>query len=183
MGFPIGAGWWAIFGALVVGYLLGQFTNLTTPLVRYLLMLCARVSVRWFATRTRASLEKRIRKLENKLAEAERYPPLDPVQNHILWEIKSVKLHVIALSVGVIYMIYLGVRVVANPDTHSFKEFSGVVSLIVVLGVIETLRMRYERDFRWIRQAAYRENLRKAVKDLKELREKWDADMPDTKPK
>ena len=71
MGLPKDLGTWAFILSLltlILMYPAGLLINLTTPLV-----------ANWLAKWSRSSLEKRISKLENKLAELEKNPAIDPV--------------------------------------------------------------------------------------------------------
>lgn len=182
MGFPKDLGLVGLIVALVFTYFLGVFTNLTTPLVGSLIGKGTRALADWFSTWSKASLERRIGKLESKLGELEKEPPIDPVQNETLWAIKSVKIHTNAVGTGVVLAIYFGIMTVANTKTTLFGQFTGFVVFILVFSLVQSLTMRYERDFRWLRAPSYREKLRKSIKELKELRQKWDTDMPGTRP-
>lgn len=167
---PKDLGTWAFILSLltlILMYPAGLLINLTTPLV-----------ANWLAKWSRSSLEKRISKLENKLAELEKNPAIDPVQNEMLWAIKSVKIVAINVGTGIFLVIYCGVRSVVNPDTPSFKEFSGLVLFMVFVNVVQVLVMRYQRDFRWVRSPSYRKGLKTTIEGLKKIRDDWNSEHP-----
>jgi hypothetical protein len=176
MPIPEGVGTWGVILAIVLSYALGVFTNLTTPVVRYVVGKTARASVNWLATWSRSSLEKRITKLENKLAEPEKAPAIDEVQNQMFWAIRGVKMETINVGQGIILTIFLGVRCLTDPHSRAFAEFSFWVLFIMLFSTMSILAMRYHRDFRWKRSQGYRDALRKGIEELKELRNRWDQD-------
>jgi hypothetical protein len=89
MGFPKDLGLVGFIIAMIFTYFLGVFTNLTTPVIGSLIGRGVRALADWFSTWSKASLERRIGKLESKLGELEKEPTIDPVQNEMLWAIKS----------------------------------------------------------------------------------------------
>jgi hypothetical protein len=154
--------WGFILGiaTLILMYPVGVMINMTTPLLQ-----------NWLATRTRASLDKRIAKLEGQLANLEQIPEIDAVQNQILWEIKSVKLDAMGNLGVVLMMILLGVSVITRGEAPAFIGFSRIVLVIVILNSILMLLKRYQHDFRYLRSPDVRKSLRTAITELKRVRD------------
>ena len=151
--------------AIVLMYPVGVLINLTTPLVQ-----------NWLAKQTYVSLEGRIRKLESALAELEKNPPIDEVQNQILWGITNLKMRILAATSSVTAVIYLAVRVFAPPGSPSVTEFSVFTFIVITSDTVGMLALRYHHGFRYSRSPKVRENLRAAIRDLKNIRDSWAGD-------
>jgi len=150
--------------ALILMYPIGLLINLSTPAVR-----------NWISTWSKSSLEKRIAKLEVDLAEFEKYPPITEVEHQLLWGITSIRIAITSAVTGLTIVLYSGVSVLANPGSAAFHEFTLFCLVVIVVNMVTMIIARYRRDFRSQRDPRRREPLRKAITDLKELRDHWDG--------
>ena len=149
--------------AILLMYPVGVLINLTTPRI-----------ANSIAARGKSSLKKRISKLEEKLATLEKNPPIDEVQDEVLWGIKSVKMRIVRAETTIIMAIYVGVVVfVQPPNAAFFNELSYIFLLVLSLNMITILAIRYHRDFRYLRSPKNRENLRRTIRELKTILENW----------
>ena len=154
--------WWAIvlaIAALVLMIPASVVSNILTPLL-----------LNWLATWSSASLEKRIAKLENHLAELEKNPAIDEVQEHILWGITSLRMMGLSLASGLVLVFRLGMDLVADQTSYAYKRLNVLTFAIVVVNGIAIFMLRYAHDFRYKRSPTLRKQLRKAIDDLKTLR-------------
>lgn len=70
--------------------------------------------------------------------------------------------------------MYLGVSAVAaNPGTMAFKGFEGVSIGILAANAIQTLSIRYAKDFRYWHSPLNREALRKTIAKYKYMWANW----------
>jgi hypothetical protein len=148
--------------AIVLMYPVGLVINMTTPIVQ-----------NWVATRTKQSLVKRIDRLENELAELEKIPPIDEVQDHILWGLKAIRILLIGVTGTLTAMLYLAVRVLSAGTGRTIDDFTYFAVFVMISGAILQLRLRYSHDFRRARSPGRREGLRTAIDDLKKIRDSW----------
>ena len=148
--------------ALLLMYPVGVLINMTTPLIQ-----------NWIATSTKASLDRRILKLETMLAKLEKSPPIDDVQNELLWGIRSIKIALLAATGTIVTVVYAAVHSLMSPDSQQFKEFATLAVLILVANFMQMLFLRYRRDLRHMRSPRVRENLSKAIAGLKEIQSNW----------
>jgi len=149
--------------AILLMYPVGVLINLTTPRI-----------ANSIAARGKSSLKKRISKLEEKLAALEKNPPIDEVQDEVLWGIKSVKMRIVGVENTIIVVVYVAVVVFVRPsNASSFKELSYLFLFMLALNMITILAMRYHRDFRYLRSPKNRENLRRTIRELKTILENW----------
>lgn len=155
-------GWWGVVLSIVALVLMipaSMVANLLTPLF-----------VNWLVSWSRSSLESRIAKLEKQLTELEQHPAIDEVQDQILWGITNLKMRILDVTSTVAVIGYFGARTIANPDTDAFKLFSLWVFIILNLNTFLTLRLRYQKDFRFKRSPKVREGLLKSINELKAIR-------------
>jgi hypothetical protein len=155
-------GWWGVVLSIVALVLMipaSMVANLLTPLF-----------VNWLVSWSRSSLESRIAKLEKQLAELEQHPAIDEVQDQILWGITNLKMRMMEVTSTVAIIGYFGARTIANPDADAFKLFSVWVFIILNLTTFLTLRLRYQKDFRFKRSPKVREGLLKSINELKAIR-------------
>ena len=148
--------------AIVLMYPVGLVINLTTPLVQ-----------NWIAKRSKASLEKRISKLETTLTELEQYPPTDEVQDRILWEIKHSRLSMRNVSIDVVVVVFLGIQSLSNVGSQSFHNFAYFAYLVLGVNAVMMLVERYHHDFRYERSPNVRKRLKTEIDSLKTLRDNW----------
>jgi hypothetical protein len=148
--------------AILLMYPVGLLINITTPIVQ-----------NWIAGRTKQSLTKRIERLEKELAELEKNPPIDEVQDHILWEIKALRM-LIYLAIGTLTaIVYLAVRVLSAATGTAFYEFAVFAIIVMFTSEVVQLRLRYSHDFRSARSPRRRKGLRKAIDELKQIQASW----------
>jgi len=148
--------------ALVLMLPVAYIANMTTPMV-----------ADWISRRSKVSLGKRIAKIEKKLAELNKYPVTSDVESTILWSIKRAENGILLAANGLIIVIYFGVKSVADVNSASFRDFTGLAFFIWLFNIFTILRDRYAKDFRWERSAQVRENLTKSLEDLKQLYASW----------
>jgi hypothetical protein len=70
-------------------------------------------------------------------------------------------------------IVYLGIEVLANPESPAFKSFSAAAFAIGGTNFVNALIFRYSKGFREERSPYRRESLRKSIAELKEIRAKW----------
>jgi hypothetical protein len=148
--------------AILLMYPVGLLINLTTPLVANLI-----------ASRSKASLIKRIARLENELDELEKIPPISDVENEILWKLTNLKMTIIGFSSIVMMVMYMGIRVVSDPNNASLTTFATTTAFVVISNFALQLWLYFHRDFRTLRSPDRRKNLRSTIENLKKLREDW----------
>jgi hypothetical protein len=157
--------WWGLVLAVVALVLMlpaNLLANFLTPLIQ-----------NWIATWGKTSLENRITKLEGELAELEKHPVIDEVQDQLLWGITSLKIAILSAAGGVIVVILLGVETLANKQTTEFKLFNAVTALILTANLLNSLILRYSKGFRHKRSPKVRAGLREAIDELKEIHSNW----------
>ena len=165
MHFPKDLGTWGFIlsiVAIVLMYPVGLLINITTPIVQ-----------NWIASRTKQSLVNRIERLEKELAELESNPPIEEVEDRILWGLKSIRILIFSAMGLIVGMIYMGVRILnpaTNSDVNAFTYFS--LFVMISTGIMQ-LRLRYSHDFRTERSPRRRKGLRKAIDDLKQIQASW----------
>lgn len=127
--------------ALALMYPVGLLINLTTPAVR-----------NWISKWSRNSLAKRITLLENELTQVEKIPPIDEVQDEMLWGIKRLRLEVMNSTNVILLVITLGVSLFIDIDKHAdaFHVFEAFVAGGLLVNLLSALRARRERDFRYV---------------------------------
>jgi hypothetical protein len=156
-------GWWAFIisiVALVAAYPLSLLANLTTPFI-----------VTWFVRWSRSSLEDRIAGLERTLQDLEKEPPIDEVQDQTLWEIKHAKITVLGGVSSVVIVIYFALKAIPGISVDGLHVCAFFVFTTLGFNMVVMLKQRYERDFRFRRSPTVRRDLRKAIENLKNLRE------------
>jgi O-antigen/teichoic acid export membrane protein len=156
------ASWWALvlaIAALILMIPASMVSNVLTPLL-----------LNWIASWSSAALEKRIAKLENELAELEKNPAIDEVQEQILWGITTVRGMVLSLSTGVVLIFYVGIGMLANQTTRDYKRLTITIWAMLIVSIVGLLKLRYTHDFRYKHSPTVRKQFRKAIEDLKKLR-------------
>jgi hypothetical protein len=148
---------------LVLAYPVGVIVNATTPLV-----------IDWISRWSKSSLEKRIGKLEAKLADWEQHPALDDVHDELLWGIKSIKINILSALNSIGLLAFFEVRAVANTESPRFIEFEAFIFFYTSVNLAGAILLRRGRDLRFKRSRKVRENLRKDINELKTLRDNWD---------
>jgi hypothetical protein len=157
--------WWGFVIAVAAFVLMvpaAIFSNIMTGIV-----------LNWFAKWSLNSLDKRIAKLEKELSRLEKYPALDEASDRILWGIQALRLSILTTATGIIIIVYLGIEVLANPESPAFKSFSAAAFAIGGTNFVNALIFRYSKGFREERSPYRRESLRKSIAELKEIRAKW----------
>ena len=150
--------------AIVLMYPVGLLINLTTPTIQL-----------WIATRTRTSLGNRIALLEAELKALEEFPAIEEVQDETLWEIRRTQLIVMAAACLVVLAI-ADLVVISTPlSLSSLAELNTGIAFIVAGDGIMIWLMRNRHDFRWKRSPKTRARYRKAIADLKAIRDSWPA--------
>jgi hypothetical protein len=158
-------GWWGVVLAiigLVVMIPASMVANFLTP-----------TFVNWLLSRSKKSLDKRIIKLEQRLAELEKYPTISEAEDHILWGITTLKISISNLTATVFAVAYLGALVLVRSHTAEIAAFSPILLLLVASNTLIVLRLRYQRGFRYKRSPNVREGLRKSISELKDIQANW----------
>jgi hypothetical protein len=161
------AGAWGITIGIIAILLIypgGLLVNMTTPAVQ-----------RWIATRTRTSLANRITRLEAELKALEEFPPIDEVEDETLWDIRKVHMLVIAATSLIVLVIVDVTTILIPPNSHSERaeQLNIGVGVFVVGNAILIWRLRNKHDFRYKRSLKTRAGYRKAIDDLKTIRDSW----------
>src|SRR5579885_2225106 len=133
-------GFYVSLAALVLTYPISVIANATTPLL-----------VDWVARSTKSSLERRIAQLEMRLTKWEKNPPIDEVQDQILWGFSAIKIVVFHAANGVGFLVFMAVRTLANTQSKLFEEFTFFIILYVAGNVWQIIRIRREKGFRFTR--------------------------------
>jgi hypothetical protein len=147
---------------IVLMYPVGLLINMTTPIVQ-----------NWVATRTKQSLVKRIERLENELAELEKIPPIDEVQDYVLWGLTAIRILIIEVTSTLTALLYLAVRVLSAGTGRTIDDFTYFAVFVMISSAVLQLRLRYSHDFRRARSPRRREGLRTEIDDLKKIRDSW----------
>ena len=158
------ASWWGLvlaIAALVLMIPANIASSVLTPIL-----------LNWLASWSSASLEKRIKKLENRLAELEKEPAIDEVQENILWSIATLRMSLLSVSTGLVLVFYFGIETLADQKSTLFKQFEIFIFLVVITNLIGMFKQRYANDFRYKRSLTRRKRLRIDIDELKNLRQK-----------
>jgi len=158
-------GWWGFWiglVALVLAFPLSLLANMITPVVQ-----------NWIAKRGLASLVKRIATLEAQLAEFEKDPAIDEVDDHILWGLKRAEMTAIGVGSTVMLVLLFAVEMLTDANSERFKVFATIVLIGLLMDLALILRLRYERDFRYFRSPRSRKAMRTAIEELKKIRDSW----------
>ncbi len=159
-------GWWGFVLAvatLILAYPLDVLAHLSTPLVR-----------NWIASRGKNSLVKRIALLEGELAELEKEPAISEAENQILWAIQSVKMELVVAMNLLMGVVYFGVRSLSEPLASQLEDLRIACLGILVVNFIWQMSLRYHHGFRYRHSPAVRKGLKKAIDDLKAIRDSWE---------
>ena len=152
-------GWWGFVLSVVAILLLypgGVLVNITTPML-----------LDWWATRSRASLQEQIGKLEADLSKLEQIAPLSEVNNQMLWGLEMLRL---LLSVGihmVLSALYLLTILVEGPKRLSLTVEGVFWCFLIVNALLGFLAYYRELTYRIARSPTRRTNIKKSIKSLK----------------
>lgn len=155
---------WLLIIALVLAFPVSMLANMFTPLF-----------LNWFAKRTWASLNKRIAKLEAKLAKFEKHPAITEVEDHILWGLRSLHIRIMGVAGTLLLGLVFAVGTLSDFKSQRFYTFEGIVLLVCGFGLVSQLFTRYAHDFRYYGSPRNRKGLRTAIEDLKKIRDNWSA--------
>jgi hypothetical protein len=128
--------------------------------------------VNWLLSRSKKSLDKRIARLEQRLADLEQFPTISEAEDHILWGITALKISIAHLATTVFVVAY-GALVLVKSNPTPLDALSPILLLTVASDALMILRLRYRRDFRYKRSPKVREGLRKSISELKAIQDNW----------
>ena len=130
--------------------------------------------VSWFLSRNKKSLDKRIAMLEQRLAELKKYPTISEAEDHILWGITQLKIRMSNLAT-MVFVVAFGALTLVDSHSTALAAFSPILLLIVASDIFVTVRLRYEKGFRYQRSPNVREGLQKSISELKDIQKNWAA--------
>jgi hypothetical protein len=142
---------------LVVAYLIGVFSNLTTPAIG-----------NWIASWSQRSLAKRIALLEGRLAVLEGEPTITDAEEQILWGITSTQMDILNACNFVALVAFLTATALTNDD-HKLKVLAVTLTVLFIGNIFFIMRRRYAHNFRYKHSPSRKAELKKAIADLKTL--------------